>query len=89
LRMLAWSAQAVAPGGTLIFATCTISNEENQEVVAQFLESPLGQEFELAPFAKEELAPIFADDISEEGYLSALPKSDGPDGHFAARLRRK
>jgi 16S rRNA (cytosine967-C5)-methyltransferase len=87
--MLAWSASFVAQGGTLLFATCTIAHEENQMVVEEFLQSAGGQAFELVAIEQDELTPIFKDSLTHEGYFSALPQSAGPDGHFAARLRKK
>jgi len=89
LKMLSWAAQFVKPGGTLLFATCTISHEENQAVVQDFLDSSEGQNFQIEPLSSSELAPVFADALTKEGYLNALPQSGGPDGHFAARLIRK
>ena len=88
LQMLKWSAGFVVPGGTLVFATCTIASEENQAVVRAFLDSIEGESFKIAPFVNSELASCFAHYLSEEGFLNALPQSEGPDGHFVARLQR-
>jgi 16S rRNA (cytosine967-C5)-methyltransferase len=87
--MLDWSSQFVAPEGRLFYATCTIAQEENQTVVRNFLDSPQGKDFIVEPLTKEELAPVFESAITSEGFLNALPQSAGPDGHFAARLKRK
>jgi len=89
LNMLKWASGFVRPGGILIYATCTIAHEENQDVIRDFLDLPEGEGFHLEPLVDGELAPVFADAITAEGYLNALPQSEGPDGHFAVRLLRK
>lgn len=72
----------VAPGGVLIYSTCTISPHENEEVVASFLsEHP---EFTLEP-AGQWLNSRY---VTPAGYLSTRPPEDGLDGVFAARMRR-
>lgn len=49
LGMLQSAAPHVAVGGTLAYATCTVTREENNGVVKAFLESAAGAGFELAP----------------------------------------
>lgn len=72
----------VAPGGVLVYSTCTITTQENEQVVEAFLsEHP---EFTL------ESAEQWIDHkyVTPAGYLSTRPPEDGLDGVFAARLRR-
>jgi 16S rRNA (cytosine967-C5)-methyltransferase len=72
----------VAPGGVLVYATCTITHEENEDIVRSFLEA--NEEFELetaAKFVPEQF-------VTPEGYVASRPPFDGLDGVFAARLRR-
>lgn len=47
LSILEDAANALAPGGTLVYSTCTFSMEENEEVIARFLS--LHPEFSLQP----------------------------------------
>lgn len=49
LGMLQAAAPHVAAGGSLAYATCTVTREENNGVVKAFLESEAGSGFELAP----------------------------------------
>jgi 16S rRNA (cytosine967-C5)-methyltransferase len=72
----------VAPGGVLVYSTCTITTQENEQVVETFLsEHP---EFTLEP-AEQWIDHKY---VTPAGYLSTRPPEDGLDGVFAARLRR-
>lgn len=55
LALLHRAAGLLMPGGTLVYSTCSLEPEENQELVRRFLaEAPgfrLEQEWELTPFA--------------------------------------
>ena len=42
LRLLAGAAQLVAPGGLLVAITCSLEREENEDVIARFLETQPG-----------------------------------------------
>ena len=69
----------LAPGGTLLYATCSILREENARQVEAFLER--------TPDAvAEPLDPRFGR-IDGPG-RQRLPGEDGMDGFFVARLRR-
>lgn len=81
LRLLRGAADAVAPGGLLVYSTCTLESEENDAVVEAFLAER--DDFEVEPPTSVR-API-----DEKGYLRVLPQQTGTDGAFAARLRRR
>ena len=86
LQLLKSAAPRVRPGCVMVYATCSILRRENQEVVASFLKSPEGRDFEIV-----EAAPAFEElerFITEEGFFASLPAEGGCDGHFAAILKR-
>ncbi len=70
----------LAAGGTLLYATCSIFKEENQQVIAQFCAQ--------APEAE----PVPLDGyggVARDGGLQLIPDRDGGDGLFYARLIRR
>ncbi len=78
-RILEAAAAAVRPGGTLVFSTCTLTDEENREAADAFLARH-------PDFVPEEFA--FPGLISEGGMLTLWPHRTGTDGFFMAKLRR-
>lgn len=64
--------------GELVYSTCTISTEEDEDVVKSFLASH--PKFELVPFKLEKIA-------SNSGMLKILPDSYGSDGFFIAKFK--
>jgi 16S rRNA (cytosine967-C5)-methyltransferase len=79
-------APLVAPGGRLIYATCTVTAAENDEVVDPFLAAH--PSFEEAP-AKEILGSERALAIGDGRRLRLLPHLHDTDGFFAAVMRRR
>ena len=73
-------AALVSPGGTLVYAACTLEPEENEGVVAPFLEAR--PEFRPAPL------PDWAGPLASGPFARTLPERDGGDAFFAARLVR-
>jgi 16S rRNA (cytosine967-C5)-methyltransferase len=74
-------AAQVRPGGILVYATCSLEPEENEEVVAPFLDSH--PEFRL-----DEL-PEWAAPLADGAFVRLDPVRHPGDGFFAARLRRR
>ncbi len=84
--ILAASARLVAPHGRLIYATCTILRRENDAIVDEFL----ARHPEFVPVsAKEILSQSRAAPLGDGERLRIYPTENGPDGFFAAVLRRK
>ena len=72
-------AMYVKPGGTLLYSTCTVLAEENQEVVSAFLKTH--PDFSAEGFS---LGGVHV----PTGMYTFWPQVDGTDGFFAAKLRR-
>lgn len=83
--ILQGAARLVKPGGTLVFATCSLLREENQAIVDQFLAEHSA--FTLRPMMHvlgEQKIPLESGDV-----LQLLPHSHATDGFFAAVLERQ
>lgn len=77
-------APAIAPGGALVYATCTIGRQENEDVVRGFLSGH--PEFELADLSSA-LPGSWAEQ-ARAGMIQLLPHRHGTEGFFIARLAR-
>jgi 16S rRNA (cytosine967-C5)-methyltransferase len=85
LAMLEACAQAVKPGGRLVYATCSSEPEENASVVTAFLQAR--REFALAP--RERATAVPASLLAGEGWLSTTPPAHRLEAFFAAVLERR
>lgn len=77
--ILCASSAYLKTGGTLVYSTCTVRREENEEVVSRFLAE--NTSFVLEGFA-------IGEHPYEAGMLRTYPHTDGTDGFFIAKLRR-
>lgn len=79
------AADYVKPRGTLVFSTCTIAKEENEENMMWFLNN--------YPFKLESIDQYLPEELHSEttglGYLQLLPGVHKTDGFFIAKFRRK
>jgi 16S rRNA (cytosine967-C5)-methyltransferase len=80
-ELLDQSAAVVAPGGLLVYSTCSLEPEENQSQMERFLQA-------YPEFRRERTDAVSPDLLSPEGDLTVLPHRHGTDGAYAARLRR-
>ncbi|MNK39178.1 Ribosomal RNA small subunit methyltransferase B [compost metagenome] len=83
--ILAGAARLVKAGGRLVYATCSILDEENEAIVASFLASR--DDFVLIPMSE-----VLAEqkiDLQMDNYLKLSPALHHTDGFFAAVLERK
>ena len=69
-------------GGVLVYSTCTVFREENEEVVEGFLAGH--PEFRLDGL--DRVLPERFRPLIENGYFKTFPPREGMDGFFAARL---
>jgi len=85
-EMILRAARLVRPGGRLVYATCTLLREENEEVVATLLATDPGFAVE---DARAWLPQPAHDLVGPDGALRTSPDRGGLDGFFAVRLRRE
>ena len=81
LRILETASQYLKENGTLLYSTCTVLKEENEQVVRAFLRTH--PDFEAIPVLPELGAPFDAP------MVTLLPQFYNSDGFFMAKLRRK
>jgi len=77
-------ADAVRPGGTLVYSTCTLSPAENEDLIRAFLAGR-------GDFRADDLraeVPLWNHE-GVPGFLQTLPHRDGTEGFFIARLRKE
>lgn len=79
-NILSASANYLKCGGVILYSTCTLNPDENEGVVARFLDSH--PEFSPVDFTVGDIS-------SEGGMLTLLPHVHGTDGFFIAKLRKE
>ena len=86
-ELLARAARWVLPGGTLIYATCSLEHAEGEDQVTAFLSKHPA--WRVDPVRADELPDAIAPD--QNGFVRTLPgvlgDAGGLDGFFVARLR--
>lgn len=73
------------PGGTLVYSTCTLNREENEEVL-EWLLARYPQAVEVIPL--NTLFDGAEQALTAEGYLHVFPQIYDCEGFFVARLRK-
>lgn len=87
-KMLRNALAVLAPGGRLVYATCSLESEENEQVVESILqESPQLQLLGWTELAAE--FPAFSELFDRRGYFRTRPDVHSMDGFFAAVVVRK
>ncbi len=81
-KILNNASKYVKLGGNLIYSTCTIHDEENINVVKEFLN--INDNFELVPIDEVNVDL----DNQDKGYIKIYPNIHGMDGFFIAKLKR-
>ena len=76
-------ASYVKPGGRLVYVTCSVLPEEDEDRVGAFLERVPG--FAVQPATDR---PQLAERLTSEGYLRLTPRTASTDGFFVAVLAR-
>ncbi|MGI9859868.1 16S rRNA (cytosine(967)-C(5))-methyltransferase RsmB [Moorella naiadis] len=88
LAILKGACRALKPGGVLVYSTCSLLPEENQEVVREFLQ----QAGEFQADSLEPWLPGLPPDLqisARQGLVQFLPQRHGTDGFFMARLKKR
>ena len=80
LEILEAAAKMLAPGGALVYSTCTFNDTENEGVLARF--TAAHPEFALEPFALPGLPS------GSRGYVHLYPHEIRGEGHFVSLLRK-
>ena len=80
-EILESAARALKPGGVLVYSTCTIEPEENQQVVESFLNHH--EDFHL-----DDTGSFLPCGKRQEKLVQLYPQRDGTDGFFIARMVR-
>jgi 16S rRNA (cytosine967-C5)-methyltransferase len=92
-RILESAAQLLKPGGRLVYATCSLLQDENEAIASQF--GANHRNFKAVPVgaildkAKVPLATSLCNDVHEPTYLRLWPHRHHTDGFFAAVWERK
>ncbi|HAS63944.1 MAG TPA: 16S rRNA (cytosine(1407)-C(5))-methyltransferase RsmF [Vibrio sp.] len=76
---------ALKPGGVMVYSTCTLSLEENQQV-CHHLRDTFGDLVEFDSLA--DLFPNADKALTEEGFLHIFPQVYDCEGFFVARIRK-
>lgn len=92
-QLLQNAIEYVKSGGTLLYSTCSMTKEENEQMVTWMEENyPVACE-SLAPYLPKEFMDAITDGETrnqiEKGQLQLLPGIHMTDGFFMARLKKK
>jgi 16S rRNA (cytosine967-C5)-methyltransferase len=85
-EMIKSAAAYLKPGGVMVYSTCTLEPEENEDVVNRFIDN--NSEYFIEP--AEQLIPArLRDAITGDGMVRLYPNIHAVDGFFMARIKRK
>ncbi|MDH3393701.1 MAG: 16S rRNA (cytosine(967)-C(5))-methyltransferase RsmB, partial [Desulfobulbaceae bacterium] len=86
LDLLASGAELLQPDGVLVYVTCSMEPEEDEQVIDKFLAAHAG--FVLTD-ASEYLPDSCSELLNKRGMFCTAPDLHGLDGFFAARLQKR
>ena len=73
----------IKPQGILVYATCTLNQLENEQVIQSFLFNHPHWSLDIPPSFKE------CDFVTSEGWFKIFPQKHNMDGFFLVRLKRQ
>jgi 16S rRNA (cytosine967-C5)-methyltransferase len=82
LEILFHAAELLKSGGILVYSTCTIMPEENEQVIYRFLEQR--KDFKQV----DSHLHVDSEVVDEKGFVRTLPQVHKMDGSFACRLEK-
>jgi len=82
-RLLNRAARLVKNGGSLVYSTCTIGPEENENIVNEFLNN--NSNFEILPTVNRHVPQL----VSSGQFIRTWPHRHNMDGSFAAIMVKK
>lgn len=85
-QILSSAAEAVRPGGRLIYSTCTFSKEENEDNVIWFLEQ--FPEFTLTEITADFGSRGLSGNTDIDSKVRRVLPTDGGEGHFVALFKK-
>ena len=81
-QLLASAFSSLSPGGVLVYSTCSLESEENEDIVEEFATN--------IPLAEIEPASDHLHSTEQKNcYFQSIPGKQMGDGAFAARIRKK
>jgi 16S rRNA (cytosine967-C5)-methyltransferase len=86
-RILGMAASLVKPGGRLVYATCSLLQEENERQLAWFLEGHA--DFQAMPIDRIWAETVGGPPPAPGPCLRLSPASTGTDGFFCAVMEKK
>lgn len=89
LRILLSAGKCLKTGGILVYSTCTITHEENLDVVHEFLQQCSNFQLDsLVGHLPEKLHQMPGTATMDKGYIQFFPHIHETDGFFIARLQK-
>ncbi len=79
-KILETASEYVKKDGVLIYSTCTINKEENEDNIKEFLAKH--KEFSIMQLDNQE------NNVNKDGFLQLLPINNQSDGFFIAKIKR-
>jgi 16S rRNA (cytosine967-C5)-methyltransferase len=80
-ELLGHASTWVKPGGTMVYATCTLHPAENEDQIQAFLAK--NQDWQIMPPDLEFTLPV-----AEQGWIKIWPHQQNMDGFFMVKLKR-
>ena len=93
VKMLKSVAKHLNSSGSLIYSTCSILRQENEDVIDAFLNSEEGKGFVIDPISERASSEPLRQELQSvstpEGYMRTYPSKTTCDGHFCAVLTKQ